>query len=543
MEKYSSYLPSVAIMGMGFAGTWQEIYLLDNAKEDMVIYEIEAKEHRRGGGIAYGECDTEHQVNLPPERQFGPHNDNKDYINWLNTADRSQWPQPFRDRIGDQVIKAGSGEFPRELFKLYSNDRLDEAKARAFARGLNIHTVKVSGQAVAVDESGERAVVKMADGSTVETDVWVAATGHGPAITPPFMNDVQSSERVLTDPWDKATAARMNARAKDESILYVGTGMTTYDLMIRDEKQGHTGKQVMMSRHADVHHTYDHGYVFKPGEVEMPEAFDKATNMDELLNGKKGEYAGAMEIYERMVAPVDKGGKGLHPEQVLFAWEKQIPKLLKNLPEADAKALFRAKTQANTRRIGIAPKVGEAIERAKTRGMETWSGDIHKMLEKPDGIYVDMTRTDIEPPQTQTVRFDRVYSGLGMSNDFGSIQKTDPLWKNIIEENKFTEPHRFGGVVADKGKLPGARAGFAVGMPVSGTRVEKGFAPTISGAVVSIRTDMPDSTARIFDTLQAVRKDTAVEQKFTTALTNYDPDASNLEKYGLRPKDEKIKRG
>jgi hypothetical protein len=393
-NKYSSPLPSVAIMGMGFAGTWQEIYLLDNAKEDMVIYEIEGKEHRRGGGIAYGECDTEHQVNLPPERQFGPHNDNQDYINWLNTADRSKWPQPFRDQIGNQVITPGSGEFPRELFKQYSNDRLEEAKARAFARGLNIHSIKITGQAVSVDESGERAVVKMADGSNIETDVWVAATGHGPAIVPSFMENVKSSERVLTDPWDKATAARMNDRPKDESILYVGTGMTTYDLMIRDEKQGHTGKQVMMSRHADVHHTYDWGYVFKPGEVEMPEAFDKATNMDELLNGKKGEYPGAMEVYNRMVAPVKDGGKGLHPEQVLTAWEKQIPKLLKNLPEADAKALFRAKTQANTRRIGIAPKVGEAIKRAENRGMETWSGDIHKMEEKPDGIYVEMTRTD-----------------------------------------------------------------------------------------------------------------------------------------------------
>ena len=515
MKQHKSPLPSVAVIGMGFAGSWQEIYLLNNAKQDMTIYEIEAQEHRRFGGIAYGEADKGHQVNLPPERQFGKHDDNQDYIKWLNTADRSKWPEEFRDKIGDRIIEPGSGEFPRGLFKFYTDDRLREAKENAEARGVHIKTMPVPGEAVSVDESTKRPIVHLKNGDTVETDIWVAATGHGPANIPPFMKELQSSERVLIDPWDKETAERMAARPKDESILYIGTGMTTYDLMIRDEAQGHTGKQVMISRHADVHHVYEHGQVFKPGDVPIPEAFSLATNKDELLNGKPGEYKGALEIYQELTAPAAEGGKGFSSEQVMTAWEKKIPMLLERLPDADLRALFRQKTQTNTRRIGVAPKVGEAIDRAVARGMETWAGDIHRMEEKPDGIYVTLTRTDNtgyipmsdgsadKPPKEETIRFDRVYSGLGMSNDFNAIQETDPFWKNVIAENHFTKPHRFGGVqVENGGKLPGSKAGYAVGMPTTGSRVEKGWTPTIAGAVVSIRNDLQPNAERILSQLQ-----------------------------------------
>lgn len=505
-KNYTSPNSSVAVIGMGYAGTWQTIYLLNNATQDMTIYEIEAIGYRRCGGIAYGECEPSHQVNLPPERQFGPHDNNQDYINWLNSADRSRWPQPFRDQIGDKKVTAGSGEFPRELFKLYSTDRLVEAKTKAEERGINVKTIPIDGCAVAIDESKNRPVITLADGNTIETDVWVVATGHGPAIVPPFMKGLSESERVVLDPWCKKTADRMAKRDKNERILYVGTGMTTYDLMIRDEAYGHTGKQVMMSRHGETHHIYDWGYVFKPAEVEIPEAFTKATNKDELLNGKPGEFEGALAVYKRLTSSLEEGGKGIFCEQVLAAWEKKIPALLERLPEADLSALFRNKTIANTKRIGVAPKVGEAIERARKRGMETWTGEIHSMTEKPDGVYVEMTRTDGGRFLQTTEKFDRVYSGLGMSNDFAVVKENDPLWHNIIDENKMTQPHRFGGVqAAENGKLPGAKRGYAVGMPLSGERVEKGFCPTISGAVVSIRGDLPGTTQAILSQLQAIR--------------------------------------
>lgn len=69
---YETAEKSVAIIGMGFAGTWLEIYVIDQAKINLTIYEIESHERRRGGGIAYGECDAAHQVNLAPSRQYGP---------------------------------------------------------------------------------------------------------------------------------------------------------------------------------------------------------------------------------------------------------------------------------------------------------------------------------------------------------------------------------------------------------------------------------------------------------------------------------------
>jgi len=120
------------------------------------------------------------------------------------------------------------------------------------------------------------------------------------------------------------------------------------------------------------------------------------------------------------------------------------------------------------------------------------------MEDRGDGIYVDCSHMVDGTPRRETIRFDRVYSGLGMSNDFNFIKERVPLWHSIIETNCFTQPHRFGGVKAEAGgKLPGARCGFVAGMPLSGTRSERGWMPTASGSVISIRTDLPAISERV----------------------------------------------
>jgi uncharacterized NAD(P)/FAD-binding protein YdhS len=318
------------------------------------------------------------------------------------------------------------------------------------------------------------------------------------------MRNLAASERVALDPWCPMVSKRMAARDQSESILYVGTGMTTYDLIMMDEARGHGGKTVMASRHADMHHVYTEGQVYQPVPVETPEAFSRATSAHELLHGKDGSYDGALDVYRRLTSPVADGGQGLSSEHVLLGWQGHIPQILSRLPDAEISKLFREKTPLNTRAIGIAPNVGKAMERAFARGLEIWASDIHDMEERPDGIYVHLTRRETSPGVREVVRFDRVYSGLGMANDFNYIKDKSPLWENIIEKNGFTSPHRFGGVMAQPdGKLPGSRCGYVIGMPLTGMRIERGFAPTISGAVVSIRTDFPAVSESIVTQLSA----------------------------------------
>jgi len=521
---YESKKPSVAIVGAGFAGTWLEIYILDKADRDFVIYEIESHDVRKNGGIAYGECGPDHQVNLSPERQFGPADDDQDYINWLNSADRGLWPEPFRSHIADSVVGAGSGEYPRGLFRMYSAERLQQAKDRAAARGINIEYVQVMAEASSIEETpdgrttinlssmintcGNPLHVMMEDNGNdnkVVTDIWIIATGHGPPMVPPFMRNIQESDRVAIDPWCPKVAKRMSERDQSESIFYVGTGMTTYDLIMMDETRGHTGPAVMASRHADLHHVYQEGQTFPAVDVETPEAFFKARTKDELLYGKDSEFEGAVSIFVRVTSPKESGGEGLTSEQVLLNWQKFIPELIKNLPDHDLRELFKEKTPLNTRNIGIAPKVGAALDRAFARGLEMWATNIHDMEERPDGIYVDLTRTDVTPAQRQVLHFDRVYSGLGMANDFNYIKQVSPLWFDIIETNSFTEPHRFGGVkVETGGRFPWAKHGFTVGMPMTGTRIERGFGPTIAGAVVSIRTDFEEISNEVLGQLKEI---------------------------------------
>ncbi len=274
----------------------------------------------------------------------------------------SDWPEPFKTTALGRTFGPGSGEYPRSLFTLYSTARLDEAKARAAARGLQRTYVPIMAEVVAIDESGPHAVIDLSvmlntcgnplhvmnldngEGNTVVADVWVAATGHGPAIVPPFMRDIAASERVAMDPWCPMVAKRIAARDQSESILYVGTGMTTYDMIMMDEARGHHGPSVMASRHADMHHVYEEAQVFEPVQVDPPEAFFRATTADELLRGIPGSYPGAMEVYQQLTRPTAEGGGGLSSEQVLLGWQRFIPLILSRLSDADVRTPIKYRT-------------------------------------------------------------------------------------------------------------------------------------------------------------------------------------------------------
>ena len=74
--------------------------------------------------------------------------------------------------------------------------------------------------------------------------------------------------------------------------------------------------------------------------------------------------------------------------------------------------------QSTPGRSGIAPQVGQALQRAFQRGLEIRAADIHDMQERKDGIYVQLTRRETDDRVNDLVRFDRIYCGLGMANDF-----------------------------------------------------------------------------------------------------------------------------
>lgn len=80
-----------------------------------------------------------------------------------------------------------------------------------------------------------------------------------------------------------------------------------------------------------------------------------------------------------------------------------------------------------------------ALNRAFAGGLKMWSVDVFDMGDRGDGIYVDCSRMVDGTPRRATIRFDRVYSGLCMSNDFNFIKERAPLWHSIIETNCFTQ--------------------------------------------------------------------------------------------------------
>ena len=73
----------------------------------------------------------------------------------------------------------------------------------------------------------------------------VLATGHqAPSDPLPRGHRLGGSDRYLRDPWRP-----MVPPAPDDTILLVGTGLTTVDVLLTLQAQGHRGKVIALSRH------------------------------------------------------------------------------------------------------------------------------------------------------------------------------------------------------------------------------------------------------------------------------------------------------
>jgi uncharacterized NAD(P)/FAD-binding protein YdhS len=323
---------TVAVVGGGLSGSLFALKL-SRARPDFRVVLIE-RGQRLGRGVAYGACSPRHLLNVPVSRMevgltpgFGE---------WLGQDPEaiSVMAPALRESGGD--LRAAFA--PRFLFGRYLQARVTEALTTGPGSGL----AAARGEAVGLDV-GAGLRLRLADGRDVEADIVVLATGNMPPRAPGGPGRwLHDSPHVITDPWQ--ADAYIDVRPGD-SILMLGTGLTTVDIALKLSAGGHHGPMLALSRRGLAPRSHADGGAWPPF-------------LEEALPAPPLQL---MRRLREQVAAAE--ARGVAWQRVFDAARPAIPAVWRGWDTKQRRQFLRhARPHWDVRRHRMAPRVAEAFD-------------------------------------------------------------------------------------------------------------------------------------------------------------------------------------
>lgn len=196
-----------------------------------------------GPGLAYLDRRPEHLLNVrAPNISAFPDQPNH-FVDWLHATGRPICENNF---------------CPRQTYGRYLQDLTASILAGPAANGLRVEWHQQAAVGVEAASSQQKATVRLADGTEIESDMVVLALGNYP---PPLVaRNGLSHPGFHNNPW--AEGALRNIKPEDE-VLLIGSGLTAVDVVLGLRADGHRGLITAVSRNKRwpvIHQWYDAPY-------------------------------------------------------------------------------------------------------------------------------------------------------------------------------------------------------------------------------------------------------------------------------------------
>jgi uncharacterized NAD(P)/FAD-binding protein YdhS len=253
-------VPLVAIVGAGFSGAVAAVHLLRDARLAPARVVLIERPGRGVGGVAY-DVDSDHLLlNVPAQRMSAFEDAPNDFLAFLRSRDPATEP-------GRYARRRDYGE--------YLASRLDAATRAALDRdGPRVVPERIAGvvQGLQRDALGRlRLRVDSGEGPLeLAPDAVLLATGNVAPQPPRWLQPWMQSEGLYAEAWSPGALA---AAPGDGTIVLLGTGLTTVDLVIELRARGYTGRMVAISRHGLLPRV-DHGPAPPPQPGDLPALLD-----------------------------------------------------------------------------------------------------------------------------------------------------------------------------------------------------------------------------------------------------------------------------
>ena len=335
--------PVVAIIGGGFTGAATAWNL---ARGDhglrVLIFEPRA---RLGAGVAYDTDEPVHRINVPAVRMSIDPERPDDFANWLAETGYGQTDAEAATHDGNLYPR-------RRAFGDYAGARL-----APFVAGGSVSHVRarVTGL-IKVDDGWQLAAD---DGTIHHADRVVIATTH-PAPTAPrqLVSMLEGHPRFIAD---ATVPGALEAIRASDSVLVVGNGLTSADVIASLLSRGHRGKITSISRRG----LRSRGHAAAPQEP-FGDFTTRPIRSARLLVRRVREAIGQADIF------------GVSWHAVLDAARAQGRAIWTSLPVTERIRLVRhLRPFWDVHRFRIAPQVEAALAAATERGqLETMAASI-----------------------------------------------------------------------------------------------------------------------------------------------------------------------
>jgi uncharacterized NAD(P)/FAD-binding protein YdhS len=251
----------VAVVGGGFSGTMTAVNLA-RLSDDPVEVTIVNDRDPPGRGIAYRRRRPEYLLNVAARNMSAFPDDPDHFLRYV--TGRPEYEAVPKVDLRERFI-------PRQTYGDYLSS-IAQKYLWSADNGTPVTSRFVVGEAVDVEPQTSGCLVRLADGTTLEADRVVLATGNEVPASLPGAEGLADHPAWIGDPW-QAWEERLPRR--DSTVVVLGTGLTAVDIAITLRAIGWMGTIHAVSRHGWFPHAHFKGIEYP----EFPPAGADLTNL------------------------------------------------------------------------------------------------------------------------------------------------------------------------------------------------------------------------------------------------------------------------
>ena len=242
-------MTTIAIVGGGFSGTMAAVNLARLSDHPVRVVIINSK-RPLGRGTAYGTTRGEHLLNVAARNMSALPDMPLHFVDWLRSRN------DFRNTPDAELRETFA---PRRVYGDYVRGLLETCLHPIDAR-CQVSVESIDDEAVDITTGDGGLAVHLKNGTAVDAEQVVLATGNQPPGSFPSTSPLRHDPRYRSDPWDDWLSRLPPPGGR---VVLLGAGLTMVDIVLTLSEIGWDGEIVAVSRHGMLPKSHFRGIAYE----------------------------------------------------------------------------------------------------------------------------------------------------------------------------------------------------------------------------------------------------------------------------------------